>query len=105
MIPIKEAEVAFEEDRIPRPKWHKCRLKAGAPDSGEVLVSFSIVSDDFNFKTPIKYMNLMETVLFDEYTIEINILGLRDLQSNGILPVKKAFIQFNLKSLVPPDCA
>jgi hypothetical protein len=23
----------------------------------------------------------------------------------GILPVKKAFIQFNLKSLVPPDCA
>jgi hypothetical protein len=58
------------------------------------------VSDDFNFKIPVKYMNLMDNVQFDEYTIEINILGLRDLQSNGILPVKKAFIQFNLKSLV-----
>lgn len=79
LIPVDEASVAFEEDRIPRPKWHKARLKAGAPDCGEVLVSFSIVSDDFNFKTPVKYMNLMETVVFDEYSIEINILGLRDL--------------------------
>jgi hypothetical protein len=35
--------------------------------------------------------------------VSINILGLRDLQSVGILPVKKAFIVFNLKSLVPPD--
>jgi len=50
-------------------------------------------------------MNLMETVMFDEYNIEISILGLRDLQSVGILPVKKAFIVFNLKSLVPPDCS
>lgn len=105
LIPISEASTVFEEDSVPRPNWHKCRLKAGAPECGEVLVSFSICSDDFNFKTPVKYMNLMETVKFDEYTIEMNILGLRDLQSNGILPVKKAFIQFNLKSLVPPDCA
>ena len=30
-------------------------------------------------------------------------MGLRELQSAGILPVKKAFIVFNLKSLVPPD--
>jgi len=27
VIPIKEAKVAFEEDRVPRPEWHKCRLK------------------------------------------------------------------------------
>jgi hypothetical protein len=105
VIPIKEAKVAFEEDKVPRPEWHKCRLKQGAPECGEVLCSFSICSDDFNFKTPVKYMNLMETVLFDEYNIEISILGLRDLQSVGILPVKKAFIVFNLKSLVPPDCS
>lgn len=30
-------------------------------------------------------------------------LGLRDLQSVGILPVKKAFVTFNLKSLVAPS--
>ncbi len=31
----------------------------------------------------------------------MNILGLRGLQSPGILPVQSAFLQFNLKSLVP----
>lgn len=33
----------------------------------------------------------------------MQILGLRGLQSAGVLPVQKAFIQFNLKSMVPPD--
>lgn len=33
----------------------------------------------------------------------MNILGLRGLQSPGILPIKKAFLQFNLKSMVPPS--
>lgn len=78
LIPIDEASVNYE-DAVPRPKWHKCRMKAGAPESGEVLVSFSIVESDFSFKKQLKYMNLMETVKFDEYNIEINILGLRDL--------------------------
>ena len=32
----------------------------------------------------------------------MNILGMRGLQSPGILPVKKAFVNFNLKGLVPP---
>ncbi len=35
--------------------------------------------------------------------VEINILGLRGLQSTGILPVKKPFIKFNLNSLVAPS--
>ena len=29
-------------------------------------------------------------------------LGLRGLQSPGILPVEKAFVQFNIRNLVPP---
>jgi hypothetical protein len=33
----------------------------------------------------------------------MNILGLRALQSPGILPVKKAYVQFKIKSLVPPN--
>jgi hypothetical protein len=37
-----------------------------------------------------------------EYGVSMNILGLRGLQSPGLLPVKKAFLQFNLKSMVPP---
>jgi hypothetical protein len=31
------------------------------------------------------------------------VLGLRDLQSFGLMPVKKPFIKFNLKSLLPPE--
>ena len=33
----------------------------------------------------------------------MNILGMRNLASPGILPVKKAFCKFNIKSLVPPN--
>ena len=50
------------DDTVPKPKWHPCRIKQGAPECGEVLVSFSIVDDDHTFKTDLKYMNLMETV-------------------------------------------
>lgn len=66
-------------------------------------MSFSVVDDDYSYKIPLKYMNLKENVNFQDFVININILGLRDLQSVGILPVKKAFVVFNLKSLVPPD--
>lgn len=59
--------------------------------------------DDFNFKTPLKHMRIRDQVETPEFVIDINILGLRNLQSVGILPVKKAFIVFNLKSLVPPE--
>jgi hypothetical protein len=79
------------------------KLKAGAPNCGEVLCSFAIVDDDFSFITPLNYMRIKDSVNFKEFEININILGLRDLQSVGILPVKKAFIIFNLKSLVPPE--
>lgn len=48
-------------------------------------------------------MDLGETVEKAEFDISINVLGLRGLLSVGILPVKKAFITFNLKSLLPPS--
>lgn len=39
---------------------------------------------------------------FSEYRVELNVLGLRNLMSPGLLPVKKAYIDFLLKSMVPP---
>jgi hypothetical protein len=36
-----------------------------------------------------------------EYKVEIICLGLRDLISSGFLPINKAFVKFNLKSLLP----
>jgi hypothetical protein len=78
LIPISEA--AYSTDNvIPRPKWHLCRLNPNSPPCGEILVSFSIVEDDFNFKIPLNYLNLKEQVNFQEFTVAINVLGLRDL--------------------------
>ncbi len=76
---------------------------ADEPSIGEVLVSFSLVADDYSFKVPCEYMKLQDYLEFKEYTIEINALGLRNLQSFGLLPVKKPFIKFNLRSLLPPE--
>ena len=33
------------------------------------------------------------------YTFEINILGLRDIKPLSMLPIKKAYIKFNMNSL------
>ena len=93
-------------DDIPEPRWHKVRMSFNEDEEpmGEILVSFSVVEDDYNYKIPYNYVNLIKQVQFKDYEIELNILGLRDLHSGGILPVKKAFIIFNLTSLIPPNC-
>ena len=70
--------------------------------SGEVLLSFAIVADDYPFKRTLDRLRLEREVEMKEFNIQMQILGLRGLQSAGVLPVKKAFIQFNLKSMVPP---
>ena len=48
-------------------------------------------------------VDLKKKVPFKEFEINCLILGLRNLQSPGILPVKKAYIQFNYSGLVPPQ--
>lgn len=63
VIPINEAAYS-EDDTVERPKWHQCRLKPGAPACGEILCSFSIVDEDFNFKIPLNYVNLKDHVDF-----------------------------------------
>ena len=47
-------------------------------------------------------VNLREKVNFADFDVDMLILGLRELESPGILPVKKAYIKFGIKSLVPP---
>ena len=71
------------------------------------MVSFGIVDESqvkFDF-VPLNTVDLRKDIPFKEYTIDINVLGLRELQSFGLLPVKKPFIKFNLKSLLPPEQA
>lgn len=78
MIEVKDCAYSTGND-VPKPKWHACHLRPGAPPCGEILVSFSIVEDDYNFKVPLNYMNIKEEVDFKEYNVNINVLGLRDL--------------------------
>lgn len=97
----------FENDKsleIPEtPRWHPMRFAEGEPMSGEILVSFSVSEIDYNYIMPADSVDLRGRVEFKEMDVNLLILGLRGLQSPGILPVKKAFIQFNIKSLVPPN--
>jgi hypothetical protein len=70
-----------------------------------MLCSFSVVEDDYMFKIPIDYLKLTEQIEYKNFLVEINILGLRNLESFGLMPVKKPFIKFNLRSLLPPEKA
>ena len=91
-----------EGDAVVKPKWHALKYDNLSPPSGEVLISFSIVPDDHSFYSELAYVNLHQHVTMHEYQVSLNVLGMRGLVSPGILPVKKAFIKFNLKGLVPP---
>jgi hypothetical protein len=106
IIFLKDAAIS-EDDTIPEPRWHKVVMgfSQDEPSIGEVLCSFSVVADDYRFKVPAEYMNLAEYMEFKEYNIEINVLGLRQLQSFGLMPVKKPFVKFNVRSLLPPEKA
>ena len=94
-----------EDDTIRPPKWHKVidGFNVNSPSCGEILCSFALVLDDFRFKYPVQYFKLESTIPMKEQNVDINILGLRYLESLGILPVKKAFIRFLMKSLLPPE--
>jgi hypothetical protein len=98
---MDKAAVGYN-DKVPRPQWEDCRLTTKAPKEGELLISFSVVDLDFNFPSLAKDNDLSKEVKTDEYSISCQILGLRGLKSPGILPVKKAFINFNIKSMLPP---
>lgn len=106
VVYLHEASIS-NDDTIPEPKWHDIKIgfQESDPACGQMLVSFSIVEDDYVYKIPINYLKLTEEIEYKEYNVEINVLGLRNLESFGLMPVKKPFIKFNLRSLLPPEKA
>jgi len=72
--------------------WHPVRFSEGEPVSGEVLVSFSVSQIEYNYMFEAPLVNLRSRVKLETFDVSLLILGLRNLQSSGILPVKKAFI-------------
>lgn len=79
-------------DTIPVPEWHNLYYKKGGPACGQILLSFAVVADDYNFKKQLKMLQLEKQVEMKEFGVSMNILGLRGLQSPGLLPVRKAFL-------------
>lgn len=47
----------------------------------------------------------MPNLDIQEFEVEINVLGLRNLISTGLLPIKKAYVKFSVKSVLPPAAA
>jgi len=93
---------------IPEPNWHDVRIgfDESAPVCGQVLCSFAIVESDFVFEqSNPKKVDLSKTVMTTEYNLEINVLGLRSLESFGLMPIKKPYIKFRVKSMLPPEKA
>ena len=64
-----------------------------------------IVPSDQIFATKLERIDLYQRIKPIDFQISMNVFGLRDLQSFGLLPVRKPFIKFNIKSLVPPEKA
>lgn len=91
----------------PNPKWYGFRssFDKNVAKSGEICVSFNITMYDFKFDEPVKDFKLVDHVETKEFKIDINCLGLRELQTTGLLPIKKAYVRFNTKSMLPPEKA
>ena len=98
-------ESKFNE--VPKPIWHDIRFgfDKSTPACGQILCSFVVARDDFDFQTPVKYIKLSTYVPTKEYDLDINVLGLRQLESFGLMPIKKPFVKFRVKSLLPPEKA
>ena len=71
------------------------------------MVAFTVVEHDYNFMLDVEKTEslLAASVLKADFNMDVLVLGLRNLQSPGVLPIKKAFIKFNVKSIVPPGSA
>ena len=50
-------------------------------------------------------MKLETYVPTKEYDLDVNVLGLRQLESFGLMPIKKPFVKFRVKSMLPPEKA
>ena len=111
-----------ENSDIPEPRWYPVKYKHDDnydPENGpQVLVSFALVEYDHEFLLDAELITLdrpcrtleppIETIVMkdleiEEYNIEINVLGFRNLLSTGLLPIKKAYAKFSLKSILPPS--
>jgi hypothetical protein len=80
------------------PNWHQLFLPVSNRPQGQILISFSIIDMKMTELITIAPSTRIvpDTVI---YSAEINVLGLRGLKPLSFLPIKKAFITFDLNSV------
>lgn len=89
------------------PTWHSVRAGSDEklPECGKILCSFTLAPIDAKFREKAEDFKLSSLVKTRELNIDIHALGLRELESFGIMPIKKAFVRFRPRSLLPPERA
>ena len=94
---LSESAHAFNDTTLVRPIWHDLFLPKSNKIQGQLMLSFYIFDEDTEHLAMIPKINYIPETT--PYTCEINILGLRELKPLSVLPVKKAFIKFDMNSL------
>lgn len=92
---------------IPKPKWHDIRLgnDMTMPATGQVLCSFIIAPGDQVSFNPITQLQLQASIPKKDFNVDIHVFGMRELESFGLMPIRKPYIKFHIKSLLPPEKA
>ena len=94
---LSDSPYKINDTSIMKPKWHQLYLPKSNSPQGELLLSFYIFDQKDEHK--FMYRNINPVPETKPYTFEINILGLRDIKPLAMLPIKKAFIKFDMNSL------
>jgi len=117
---LNKVDVLSNDDTIPYPRWYPVKKDITEPydekTGAKVLCSFSITESDFVFKVPSENLELnnpfeyapgvlypMPNLMKRTFKCDIMVLGLRNLLSSGLLPIRKAYVKFGVKSLLPPE--
>jgi len=66
-----------------------------------VLISFNLFDDTFITGNPENLFKIEPEM--ELFQIKIKVLGLRNLKSLGLIPVKRAFLKFDINSIKSPN--
>ena len=94
---LSDSPYKINDTSIMKPKWHQLYLPKSNSPQGEILLSFYIFDQKQEHK--FMYRNINPIPETKPYTFEINILGLRDIKPLAMIPIRKAFIKFDMNSL------
>ena len=92
---LSDSPYKFNSYELVKPKWHQLYLPKSNAPLGELLLSFYIFDQEHH--TMYRQINPVPKTV--DYSFEINILGLRDIKPLAMLPIKKAYIKFDMNSL------